>query len=119
MSTEVPTRTIGRYALFEPIAKGGMASVHFGRLRGAAGFTKTVAIKRLRAGLTDPAFAAMLTDEARLSSRIRHPNVVETLDVLADGDELFLILEYVHGESLARLARAAREREQPIGLRIA
>ncbi len=120
MNAEVPTRTIGRYALFEPIAQGGMASVHFGRLRGAAGFTKTVAIKRVRTELgTDPSYATMLTDEARLSSRIRHPNVVETLDVLTDGDELFLVLEYVHGESLARLARAANDRKRGIGLRIA
>jgi serine/threonine-protein kinase len=104
-------RTVGRYTIYEPIAAGGMASVHFGRLRGAAGFARTVAVKRLRSELApDPAFVAMLTDEARLTSRIQHPNVVVTLDVVADGAEIFVVLEYVHGESLGRLLRRSSER---------
>ncbi len=50
----------------------------------------------------------MFLDEARLAARIRHPNVVPTLDVESLEDELFLVMEYVHGESLSRLVRAAR-----------
>lgn len=81
-----------------------MATVHLGRLVGAAGFARTVAIKRLRANYArDPKFVRMFIDEARLSSRIRHPNVAATVDVVSDGDELLLVLEYVHGESLSRL----------------
>ena len=49
----------------------------------------------------------MFLDEARLAARIRHPNVVPTLDVVATEGELFLVMEYVPGESLARLLRAA------------
>ena len=48
----------------------------------------------------------MLIDEARLVSRIRHPNVVPTLDVVAKDGELFLVMEYVQGESLGRLIRS-------------
>ena len=52
----------------------------------------------------------MFLDEARLAARIRHPNVVPTLDVVADDGELFLVMEYVQGESLvAPLARGVRE----------
>ena len=50
----------------------------------------------------------MFLDEARLVARISHPNVVPTLDVVHTGGELFIVMEYVRGESLARLIRAAK-----------
>jgi serine/threonine protein kinase len=84
-----------------------MATVHFGRQSGAAGFSRTVAIKRLHPNLAkDPEFVAMFLDEARLVARIRHPNVVPTIDVVATEGEVFVVMEYVHGESLARLRTA-------------
>lgn len=90
------------------MAAGGMARVHFGRLIGPAGFSRVVAIKRLHAHFAqDPQFVSMLLDEARLAARIRHPNVVPTLDVVADQGELFIVMDYVHGESLARLLQVA------------
>ncbi len=96
-----------------------MATVHLGRLVGAAGFARTVAIKRLRANYArDPKFVRMFIDEARLSSRIRHPNVAATIDVVSDGDELLLVLEYVHGESLSRLL-SQDESRAPIDPRVA
>ena len=107
-------RLVGRYMVHGRIAAGGMATVHLGRLIGAAGFARTVAIKRLHDDYTrDPDFVAMLLDEARLASTIRHPNVVPTLDVVAEEDELLVVMEFVEGESLAalqRLALAAGER---------
>lgn len=98
---------VGRYAIFGELAAGGMASVHLGRLLGPAGFSRTVAIKRLHPMFAkDPEFLAMLLDEARLASRIQHPNVVSTLDVVVAPGEVLVVMEYVQGESLARLARA-------------
>ncbi|HEX3598175.1 MAG TPA: protein kinase, partial [Polyangiaceae bacterium] len=103
-------RVIGRYALFGEIAAGGMATVHFGRLVGPVGFSRTVAIKRLHAQYAkDPEFVAMFLDEARLASRIQHPNVVTTLDVVNMPSEVFLVMEYLQGESLSRLIRNARK----------
>ena len=105
-----PPRILGRYALFEEIAAGGMATVHLGRLVGSAGFARTVAVKRLHAHVAqDPDFVSMFLDEARLAGRIQHPNVVATLDVVQDGEELFLVMEYILGETVAWLARAAAE----------
>jgi len=99
---------LGRYTVFAEIASGGMASVHLGRLLGSAGFTRTVAIKRLHPHLArNPDFVAMFLDEARLVSRIRHPNVVHTLDVVSDEKELLIVMEYIQGETLARITRAA------------
>ncbi|WP_437901061.1 serine/threonine-protein kinase [Sorangium sp. So ce124] len=107
-------RPIGRYLLYSPIASGGMASVHLGRLVGDAGFSRTVAIKRLHPALAEaPEIAESLRDEARIVARIQHPNVVAMVDLLLAEDEAFLVMEYVRGESLARLLRAARARGAP------
>ena len=100
-------RFLGRYALHSELASGGMATIHLGRLLGPVGFARTVAIKRLHAQYAkDPQFVAMFLDEARLAARIRHQNVVPTLDVVALKGEIFLVMEYVHGESLSRLLAA-------------
>lgn len=105
-----PVSVFGRYAVYGAIASGGMATVHVGRIFGEAGFTRTVAIKRMHPHLAgQPEFVAMFVDEARLAARIRHPNVVPTLDVGAHEDELFLVMEYVDGLPLSALHKAARE----------
>jgi serine/threonine protein kinase len=104
-------RIVGRYVLYGEIASGGMATVHFGRLLGPAGFVRPVAIKRLHAQFArDPDFVKMFFDEARLAARIAHPNVVPTLDVVAADDEVFLVMDYVRGATLAQLIRTVRRR---------
>jgi serine/threonine protein kinase len=108
-------KVIGRYALFDELARGGMASVHIGRLLGQGGFARTVAIKRLHPHLAkDPEFVTMLLDEARLAGRIQHANVVAMLDVVATEGELFLVMEYVHGEALSRLLRKSSQTGQRV-----
>ena len=100
----------GRYETLGAIASGGMATVHPGRARGAGGFERIVAIKRMHPHLAEePEFVAMFLDEARLAARIRHPNVVATLDVEQDEAGLFLVMEYVEGPSLQRLLRDLRK----------
>jgi serine/threonine-protein kinase len=112
-------RVIGRYELHGEIAAGGMATVHFGRLSGPVGFSRTVAIKRLHPQYAkDPEFVTMFLDEARLAARIRHPNVVPTLDVVATDGEIFLVMDYVQGESLSRLSRTLRARGGRVPARI-
>lgn len=106
---------VDRYAIFEEIASGGMATVHLGRLLGDGGFARIVAIKRLHPHLAgDSEFAAMFMEEARLAARIRHPNVVPTLDVVTAGKDLLLVMEYVHGVSLAALLTASRRSGKPV-----
>jgi serine/threonine-protein kinase len=113
------TEIIGRYALHGEIASGGMAIVYLGKLLGAAGFTRPVAIKRLHPQLArEQHVRDMFVDEARLASRIRHPNVVPMLDVVADRGELLLVMDYVHGESLQHLLRAMRQGGERVPLRI-
>jgi serine/threonine-protein kinase len=115
-----PVRTLGRYELHGELASGGMATVHLGRLVGEAGFARTVAIKRLHAHLAkDPDFVAMFVDEARVAARVRHPNVVPTLDVISEDDEIFLVMEYVAGESLSRIARILGPKNERVPAEIA
>jgi serine/threonine-protein kinase len=97
--------------LHRQLATGGMASVYLGKLLGPAGFSRAVAIKRLHPHLAhDPQFVQMLLDEARIAARIRNPNVVPTLDVVSESGELFIVMEFVHGESLGRIVRILQDR---------
>ncbi len=121
MNEERPgERTIGRYAMCAEIAAGGMATVHLGKLLGPVGFSRIVAIKALHPQFAkDPDFLSMFLDEARLAGRIRHPNVVSVFDVVSLQGELFLVMDYVPGETLARLARSARAKQERVPLPVA
>src|SRR5580700_5790149 len=111
---------IGRYAVYSELASGGMATVCFARLLGPSGFTRTVALKRPHEQLArEREFAMMFIDEARLAARIRHSNVVSTLDVIETPTGPALVMDYVHGESLSKLVAAARARGETVPLPIA
>src|SRR5262249_40027829 len=114
---------LGRYEILGEIASGGMATVFLGRVTGAKGFQRLVAIKRLHPHLeSEEEFVSMFLEEARLAARIRHQNVVATLDV-EDQEGLYIVMEYVEGDRLLSLLRhAARTGEPippPVALRIA
>lgn len=117
--TPPPELIAGRYVVGESFASGGMGTVHLGRIVGAGGFARVVAIKRLFQGVAgDRAFREMLLEEARLVSRIRHPNVVAALDVVEVERDVYIVMEYVHGPSLAHLLARARETNEPIPVAI-
>jgi len=100
-------RRIGRYEVLGEIASGGMATVYLSRSIGAKGFSRLVAIKRLHPHLeAEDDFVQMFLDEARLAARIRHPNVVATLDV-EDSEGLYIVMEYIEGVTLLMLWRQA------------
>lgn len=100
---------IDRYDLVAEIASGGMATVYLARLAGVGGFQRFVAIKRLHPHLAkEQEFVEMFLDEARLAAGIHHPNVVPILEVGASERGYYLVMEYIEGDTLARLlARAA------------
>jgi eukaryotic-like serine/threonine-protein kinase len=113
-------KSLGRYAIYDQIGAGGMATVHLGRMRGALGFALTVAVKRLLpAYVKVRPFVEMFVDEARLSARVRHPNVVPIFDVVAEDRELFLVMEYVPGVTLADLLALASEKGERLPPRVA
>ena len=92
--------------LFEArLGGGGMAEVFAGSTRGAEGFTRKVAIKRVLPGFSDdPQFAKLFVDEAQLSAKLVHPNIVSVLDFDRDArGALFLVMELVEGRDLHAL----------------
>src|SRR5687767_11328278 len=101
-----------------------MATVYLARLTGVGGFQRFVAMKRLHPHLAgEKEFVEMFLDEARLAAGIHHPNVVPILEVGASSVGYYLVMEYVEGDTLARLlARAASKGgklPRPITLRVA
>lgn len=115
---------VDRYELMGEIASGGMATVFLARLTGVGGFQRMYAIKRLHPHLQhETGFVEMFLDEARLAAGIHHPNVVPILEVGASENAYYLVMEYIEGDTLARLlARAASKKTRlpvPQVLRIA
>lgn len=115
---------LGPYELVGQLASGGMATVFLARRAGLGGFSRYVAIKRLRPELSrSSAFLAMLMDEARLAARIHHPNVAATLElsdagddastsILDDQGQFYLVMEYVEGGSLLDLVSRSASRSE-------
>src|SRR5258706_2605953 len=115
---EAPRRVDG-YVIHGAIASGGTATVHYGWREGPRGFGRLVAIKALHPHLAqDPEIVAMLGDEARLASRLHHPNIAPVLDVVQTDGELLLVMEYVAGVPLSLLLRTAAERGIAIDPRV-
>src|ERR1017187_9688696 len=114
-----PGDRLDRYELLCPIASGGMATVWLARLRGKRGFEKLFAVKTIRTELVDDArFQEMFLDEARIASGIQHPNVAQILDLGEQDDVLFIVMEWVDGDSLAKIRKllAKRDAKLPIGI---
>src|SRR5580698_502320 len=102
---------LDRYELLCPIASGGMATVWLARLRGKRGFEKLFAVKTIRTELVgDPRFQEMFLDEARIASGIQHPNVAQILDLGEQNDVLYLVMEWVSGESLDKIRQTLVKR---------
>jgi eukaryotic-like serine/threonine-protein kinase len=90
-----------RYRVVQPLGSGGMGVVYLGRTEGAAGFTRPVVIKRLRAALAgEREHNDMFVREARILSNLQHPNIVGVVDFGQDDGEYVMVLEYVHGYDL-------------------
>jgi serine/threonine-protein kinase len=118
-----PGQVLGRYELLMPVARGGMASVWAARLKGTRGFQKLVAIKTMLPGLVDdPSFERMFLDEASLASQVRHPHVIEIMDLGEQDRILYLVMEWVSGEALSVIMKYAATRggiPLPIAVHIA
>jgi serine/threonine-protein kinase len=93
-----------------------MGEVWLARQRGAAGFARDVAIKRLLPqAMEQRDVVAMFIEEAQITGRLRHPNVVNVIELgAAESGELYLVLEYVDGTGLHKLLRDPESRPSPV-----
>jgi serine/threonine-protein kinase len=103
----------GKYALVEPVGEGGMAIVWRADMRMAAGFSRPVALKKmkpeLRAGQN---YVSMFIEEARVGAELQHPNIVQVLDFCEDRDGLYcLVMEWVDGVDLRAFLRTIWKRD--------
>jgi serine/threonine protein kinase len=106
----MPQVTSTRYTPIFELGRGGMAVVYLAVVRGPGGFNKLQVIKQLKPELAgDPEFLTMFLDEARLSARINHTNVVQTNEVGFDGKNYFIAMEYLDGQSLDAVIRRSTE----------
>jgi len=98
---------VGPFDLIAPIGTGGMARVWAARIRGTA---DVVAVKMLLPELAENVeFRKMFFDEARIASRVRHPNVCSTFEMGEQQGTLYLAMEWLDGPSLMRVLRPGRE----------
>ena len=114
------TRRIGRFEIVRPLGAGGMANVYLARASGEAGFERQIALKVMQQHLTQQQpLVEHFLDEARLVSRLTHPNVVQILDLGKADGEYFIAMEYIDGADLAKLLALSREHGRPVPARVA
>lgn len=109
----------GKYLLHARIARGGMAELFRGKMIGAKGFEKIVAIKRILPHLADQQeFVKAFIDEARLAAFLQHANIVQIYDFGEMGESYYLSMEYLSGVDLKTLLRKADEANKPLKLAV-
>lgn len=103
---------LGRYLLGERLAVGGMGEVRLAVQFGLGRFEKPLAIKLLLPHLAaEPTAVEMFLDEARLASRMNHPNIVQIFDVGVEDENYFIAMELVLGVSTSTLIRQLRAKQ--------
>ena len=112
--SETAGRQIGRYRLTCEIASGGQASIFMAVADGPQGFGKIVALKRMHRHLAgDASNVSMFLDEARLAAQLTHPNICGVIDFGIDEGDYFMVMEYLTGVTVAKLAvNAVRQAAQ-------
>jgi eukaryotic-like serine/threonine-protein kinase len=111
--------SLGKYRLLAELGSGGMATVFLAVMRGQSGFNKLVVVKVLKPHLAiEEEVVSMFHDEARLSARLNHPNVVQTYEVGREDGHHMMVMEYLDGVALNQLSERARMRSQnlPLGM---
>lgn len=111
MNALEPGSTLGGYRILARLRAGAMGVLYLARRIGPAGFSRPVAIKVIHDHLAaNKRFARMFVDEAKLSARIDDPNVVRVEEFGQADGRYYLVMEYVHGASLAQTIAVLRKR---------
>lgn len=111
---------LDKHTVLGAIGRGGMADVYLAMAHGPSGVRKLVVIKRMRAGNeVDSTLARMFLDEGRVAALLSHANVVHTYEVGESRDGAYIVMEYLHGQTLSALWRAQKPLPPAVGARIA
>ncbi|MCS6858384.1 MAG: protein kinase, partial [Sandaracinaceae bacterium] len=118
-SSAIPT-SLGRYRILQRLGSGGMAEVFLAKYTGAQSIEKLVVIKRILPSFArNPRFVSMFVDEAKLATRLNHPNIVQVYAFEQVQDEFLLAMEYVDGLDLGQLVQLARREGRRIPYEVA
>jgi serine/threonine protein kinase len=115
MEHAVVQTDVDRYIIVEYIAEGGMGAIFLGKKVGMGGFEKEVVLKQLLPEFTSqPEFIDLFLREAKLSAALDHANIVHTIDLVAAGNDYFIVMEYVRGGDLRTILRRIKQRGRQI-----
>ena len=104
-----------KYRLLEKIGSGGMAEVFRATGEGPNGFERPFVIKRIHPRLSEtPEFIRMFVDEARLSARLVHPNIVQVLELAHQDGVYYIVMEPVDGVDMGRVLRRLSNRQETL-----
>ncbi len=110
----------GRYSVIRKLGSGGMAEVFLARGAGEAGFQKDVALKIMHRNMAQlPEVVDHFLDEARLASRLSHPNIVQIMDLGKTGDDYYIAMEFVDGYDLDYILDRTQARGALVPARVA
>jgi serine/threonine protein kinase len=99
-------KELGRYQLTERLAVGGMAELYRAKMKGAHDFAKAVVIKKILPSLSeDEEFVKMFIDEAKLTSHLQHPNIVQVFELGLQKSEFFIAMEFIDGIDVLAMLR--------------
>jgi len=108
-------KKLGQYELLSHLATGGMAEIYLARQTGIGGFEKQVVVKRILPQLTArKEFVEMFFDEARLAAHLKHPNIIEIYDLGQEGEDYFIAMEYLKGQTLREAVVESIKRGSPL-----
>ncbi len=103
------SKTVGKYEILKPLATGGMAELYLARARGIEGFSKLVALKRVKAEFAgDTSLVQMFLDEARTMATLNHGNIVQVYDIGSVDGSYFFTMEFLHGVDLRAIFKVGR-----------
>src|SRR5450432_3192911 len=110
-----PSKATGaKYQLHKERGRGGMVVVHLAMSRGPQGFTKLVVLKMMRRQLVgDFESHRMFLEEARISARLTHPNIVDVYEVIDYGETPTIVMEYLEGQPLSAIMNTPPGRPKP------
>jgi serine/threonine-protein kinase len=117
MSKADARRANARHRILLELGEGGTAHVYLAVARGPGDFNKLVVLKVLRGDLVHNAeVRPLFLREARVAARLNHPHVVQTYEVLDEGESPVIIMEYLEGQPLSRILQRTTPPEAALGL---
>ncbi len=110
-------KQFGKYTLIRKLATGGMAELFIAKTQGDEGDEREVVVKRILPSFSeDESFVKMFIDEASLTSKLQHPNIVQIFDFDVTDRQYYISMEYIAGEDLHNLMKDGVEKSTPLSV---